>query len=72
LSFRSEDVRCTATTAPLLPGAPPPPRCSASYDAALIVEPAHHDEWLDGWSKTEDLRSCIQPLRLGRMVVDKP
>jgi hypothetical protein len=45
---------------------------SGSYDAPLIVEPAHHDEWLDGWSKTEDLRSCIQPLRLGRMVLDKP
>jgi putative SOS response-associated peptidase YedK len=45
---------------------------SASYDAPLIVEPAHHDEWLDGWSKTEDLRSCGVPLRLRRMVVDEP
>lgn len=39
-------------------------------DAPLIVAPAHHDEWLDGWGTTADLRTCGQPMWLARLVVD--
>lgn len=44
---------------------------AAVHDAPLVVEPAHHDEWLDGWNQTAALRSCGQPLWLARMVVDE-
>lgn len=39
------------------------------YDAPLGVQPEHHDEWMDGWRKLEDVRSCGTPLLFSRMVL---
>lgn len=35
--------------------------------AALALAPEFHDEWLDGWKRTEDLKSACEPLLVSRL-----